>query len=91
MRQGRVRFFIRGKEVEIGCEAGTEGEVSALGDAVNARVEQLARDTGSYDPTRLLLMAAILAEHDAQRATDIVEALTADLEGLAEAVEGRLT
>lgn len=73
---GEAAITIHGHAYEIACDDGQEERVRALGDFLDARVQDIARGGGASTETHLLVLAAlILADenHDLrQRLTEFV-------------------
>ncbi|MGC6517837.1 MAG: cell division protein ZapA [Candidatus Puniceispirillaceae bacterium] len=55
-----VTIRINGNPYQLGCDAGQEAEIEALGKMVDETVSSLAASVGQIGESRLLVMAAIL-------------------------------
>ncbi|MBV8972020.1 MAG: cell division protein ZapA [Sphingomonadaceae bacterium] len=92
---GQVRVSVGGRTYPLSCADGEEGHLTALGEHLSAKADELTAAIGTMSEPRLLLMAGIqvadelFALRAGGGATDPqLEALVARVEALAASLAG---
>ena len=104
MSQSIVTVRLNGQPYQMGCDAGQEAHIEALGRDVEAVLNQLTGTVGQIGEARLLAMAALIiadrksetpSREDGSAATVDKASLSADeldqLAGRIEAITGRIS
>jgi cell division protein ZapA len=81
---GVVSLTLDGRTYRLGCGAGEEPRLRALGDFLAATVERLATEHGAVGHDKLLVMAALLI------ADELLDERDAKVETVASLTNGRL-
>lgn len=59
-KMSEVTLTINGASYEIACEPGQEDRLAELGARMDAKVSEIAENTGQAGQSRMLLMAALM-------------------------------
>lgn len=83
-----VRLLVGGREYTVGCAEGEEAHVTRLGEAVDAKLQQLGSNLTARDAQNLLFAALLLADEldEQRRAASEAAGLGDRVDGTAEEV-----
>ncbi len=62
-----VNIEVRGKPYPLACDVGQEEHILALGRRVDERLQKLSKSLGKGSDIRLLVMTAVMMEHEMQQ------------------------
>lgn len=76
---GQVTLQINQRTYTVGCGEGEEARIQDLGQYLDQRVQELARDLGQVGEARLLLLAALMVTDDLAASREEITRLKSEL------------